>query len=180
MKGQSVIHIQPKGINMKDTDSNEAIEFAPEEDVIDPIDVIHKGECQSLSGRSTLDFAIGRHSEDGTLRLSITGNSGGGMWCKDWCSASAIQDVVLGEGELTAKSFHVLHAGRSINTGGFILATLKELGLIRANDENSRLHEHVPGTTFEKVVSAHMAQAKGVKAVATEAVGRKTLRIKAS
>jgi hypothetical protein len=104
------------------------------------------------------------------------------MWCKDWCSASAIQDVVLGEGELTAKSFHVLHAGRSINTGGFILAALKELGLIRANEENTRIHEHVPGTTFEKVVSAHMAQAKAeraVKAVATEAGGRKTLRIKA-
>ena len=157
--------------------SNEAVEFAPEEELVDPIEVIYKGECPSLSGRSTLDFAIGRHSEDGSLRLSITGNSGGGMWCRDWCRASEIQDVVLGEGELTAKSFHQLHAGRSINTGGFILAALKELGLIRANEENTRLHEHVPGTTFEKVVSAHMAQAKAVK---PEAGGRKTLRIKAS
>lgn len=156
---------------------NEVLEFAPEED-IDPIEAIHKGECQSLSGRSVLDFAIGRHTEDGTLHLAITGNSGGGMWCKDWCSASALQDVVLGEGELTAKSFHQLHAGRSINTGGFILAALKELGLIRANDENTRLHEHVPGTTFEKVVSAHIAQTKQVKPVAVEAAGRKTLRVK--
>ena len=159
--------------------SSEAVEFAPEEEVIDPIEVIYKGECPSLSGRSVLDFAIGRHTDDGTLHLAITGNSGGGMWCKDWCSASAIQDVVLGEGGLTAKSFHQLHAGRSINTGGFILATLKELGLIRANEENTRLHEHVPGTTFEKVVSAHMAHAKGVKGVTVEAGGRKTLRIKA-
>ena len=103
--------------------SNEALEFTPEE-VIDPIEVIHKGECTSLSGRSTLDFAIGRHTEDGTLLLAITGNSGGGMWCKDWCSASDIQDAVLGESGLTAKSFHQLHAGRSINTGGFILAAL--------------------------------------------------------
>lgn len=165
---------------MKEIESNEAVEFSPEHEVIDPIEAIHKGECPSLSGRSTLDFAIGRHTDDGTLHLAITGNSGGGMWCKDWCSASEIQDVVLGEGELTAKSFHALHAGRSINTGGFILATLKELGLIRANEENTRLHEHVPGGTFEKVVSAHMAHAKGVKAVTTEAGGRKTLRIKAS
>ena len=158
-----------------ETESSETVEFAPEEEVIEPIEVIHKGECPSVSGRSTLTFAIGRHIEDGNLHLAITGNSGGGMWCKDWCSASAIQDAVLGEGELTAKSFHPLHAGRSINTGGFILAALKELGLIRANEENTRLHEHVPGTTFEKVVSAHMAATKAVK---PEAGGRKTLKLK--
>ena len=161
-------------------DSNEEVEFAPEE-IIDPIEVICTGTCESLSGRSDLSFAIGRHTEDGTLLLAITGNSGGGMWCKDWCSASDIQDAVLGESGLTAKSFHQLHAGRSINTGGFILAALKELGLIRASEQNSRLHEHSPSSTFEKVVSAYIAQAnavRGVKPVAPEAAGRKTLKLK--
>ena len=124
---------------------------------IDPIEVIHKGLCLSLSGRSTLEFAIGRHSENDTLHLSITDNSGGGMWCKDWASASAIQDVVLGEEGLTAKSFHCLHEGRSINTGGFVLAALKELGFLRSNAENTRLHQHVPGSTFEKVALAYIA-----------------------
>ena len=159
---------------MTEIDSNET-------EVIDPIEVIHTGECLSVSGRSTLDFEIGRHQEAGTLHLRIAGNNGRGMWCKDWASASAIQDIVLGEGELTAKSFHDLHPGKSINTGGFVLAALKELGLIRANDENTRVHEHVPGTTFEKVASAYMAQAKATKPDAPEkqaAGGRKTLRLK--
>lgn len=131
-------------------------EFTPEAET-DLIEVICEGECPSLSGRSVLTYVIGRHTKDGTLHFAITDNSGSGMWCKDWCSASAIQDVVLGEGDLTAKSFHVLHPGKSVNTGGFILATLKHLGLIRANEENTRLHEHVPATTFEKVVTTHMA-----------------------
>lgn len=122
---------------------------------IDPIEVIHKGQCPSLSERSTLEFAVGRHSEDGTLWLAITGNSGGGMWCKDWASASNIQDIVLGAERLTAKSFHSLHEGRSINTGGFVLAAIGALGLVRVNAENSRIHEHVPGATFEKAVSAY-------------------------
>lgn len=159
---------------MTDIESNETVEFAPEE-IIDPIEVIHTGECLSVSGRSTLEFEVGRHTKEGTLHLRIAGNSGRGMWARGWASASAIQDIVLGEGELTAKSFHGLHPGKSINTGGFVLAVLKELGLIRANDENTRVHEHVPGTTFEKVVSAYMAQAKAVK---PEAGGRKTLRLK--
>ena len=133
------------------TESETAIE-------VDPIQVIHTGETLSLSGRSTLEFSIGRHSEDGMLHLAISANrGGGGMWCKDWASASAIHEVVLGAEGLTAKSFHCLHVGRSINTGGFVLAAVRELGLIRANAENGRIHEHVPGMTFEKAVAAYFA-----------------------
>ena len=101
--------------------------------------------------------AIGRHNVDGTLHLAIVDNSGKGMWCKDWASSSSIQDVVLGAEGLTAKSFHPLHPGKSINTGGFVLAALRELRLIRANEENTRLHEHVPGTTFEKAASTYFS-----------------------
>ena len=136
---------------------------------VDPIETIYEGECPSLSGRSTLSYTIGRHTEDETLHLRISDNSGKGMWCKDWCSASAIQDVVLGEGELTAKSFHVLHPGKSINNGGFIAAVLKDLGLIRANEENTRLHEHVPTTTFEQVAMARI----GVSSEPTPKPGRR-------
>lgn len=124
---------------------------------IDPIEVIYQGECQSLSGRSVLAFAIGRNQEDGTLHLAITGNSGGGMWCKNWAPAIAIQDIVLGAQELTAKSFHVLHQGKSINTGGFALSALKEIGLVQVSEANTRLHEHTPAMTFEKAVAAYMA-----------------------
>jgi hypothetical protein len=45
-------------------DSNEEVEFAPEE-IIDPIEVISTATCESLSGRSDLTFDIGRHTEDG-------------------------------------------------------------------------------------------------------------------
>lgn len=164
---------------MPETEINEAEINAAEstETVIevDPIEVIYRGDCPSLSGRSILDFSVGRHSQDASLHLAIRGNSGGGMWCKDWASASDIQDVVLGATALTSKDFHVLHEGRSINTGGFILSALKELGLVRVNEENTRLHEHVPATTFEKVVMARIARSKGVK---PEAGDSKTLRRK--
>ena len=114
---------------------------------LDPIKLIYEAECPSLSGRSVLTYAIGRHSADQTLSRAMTANSGGGMWCKDWASAAAIQEVVLSSSELTGLSFQVLHAGRSINTGSFIAAALKDLGLIRVNDNNTRLHELVPSST---------------------------------
>ena len=135
--------------------SESETEVQPE---VDPIEVIYQGECQSLSGRSTLTYAIGRHTEDRTLTLAITGNSGSGMWAKEAASGRAIQDIVLGEEGLTSKVFQALHPGRSINTGGFVLAALKDLGLIRANTENTRLHEHIPTTTFEQVAMARIAE----------------------
>lgn len=126
----------------------------------DPTEVIYQGQCPSLSGRSTLTYEIGRHPNDQTMHLRIVGNSGGGMWSKNWASASQIHKVVLGATSVTAKDLHVLHEGRSINTGGFVLAAIKELGLVRVGAENTRLHEHVPGVTFEKAVTATMAKLK--------------------
>lgn len=124
---------------------------------VDPIAEIYEGECPSISGRSTLTYAIGRHAKDATLHLRIVKNSGGGgMFCKEWAAASHIEAIVKGTPELTAKSFHVLHPGKSINTGGFVLAALKDLGLIRANEDNTRLHEQVPTATFERQALARI------------------------
>jgi len=124
---------------------------------VDPIQTIYEGQCDSLSGRSTLSFAVGRHPDTQALHLRIVGNTGGGMWCDEWIAAESIDAIVVGATELTSRSFQVLQPGRSINTAGFVAAVLKALGLIRGNAENSRLHEHVPTETFEKVVMALVA-----------------------
>ena len=144
---------------------------APEE--IDPIEDLYHGDCPSISGRSTLTFAIGRHKETNELHLRITDNSGKGMWFPGWATAKEIDGIVKGSAELTAKSFHALHPGKSINTGGFVMAVLKDLGLIRANEENTRLHEHVPATTFEKVAMVRMGQTIEATAPVTKPVKRK-------
>lgn len=135
------------------------------------IESIHTGECPSLSGQSTLTYAIGRHPEDHSLHLRIVANSGGGMFCDEWASGSAIDALVQSSTVLISRSMFELHAGRSINTGGFVLSVLKHLGLVRVNSENSRHHEMVPGTTFEQVALEAMGQAAtGDK--------RKTLKLK--
>lgn len=140
--------------------TNEA-ETQPEPD---PIEVIYQGECESLSGRSTLTYAIGRHP-DGTLHLRITDNTGGGMYCDEWIPGTEIDAVVIGHTELTSRSFQVLKPGRSTNTAGFVMAAIKSLGLIKTNDENTRLQTHVITETLEKVVMARLGQAspKGVR-----------------
>jgi hypothetical protein len=134
-------------------------EITADDEALTEIETICQGECPSITGRSVLTYALGRHPEDATLHLRIVANSGGGMFCKDWTPAMQIDAIVIGEEALTAKAFHVLHEGRSINTGGFVLAVVRDLGLIRANADNSRLHEHVPTTTMEQVSMVRMGQA---------------------
>lgn len=138
-----------------ETASEPSTEPTPE---TDPITEIFSGECPSVSGRSILTYAIGRHNESGELHLRIVDNSGKGMWFNGWAAAKDIDSIVSGATELTAKSFHALHPGKSINTGGFVMAVLRDLSLIRANEENTRIHEHVPATTFEKVAMVRMGQ----------------------
>ncbi len=125
---------------------------------IDPITVIHKGECPSLSGRSTLEFIVGRHTENGTLHLAITSNSGKGMFCKDWAAASQINSIVIGEEALSGKAFQPLHPGKSVNTFSFLLSAIRTIGLVTNAENSTRLHAHVPGLTFEKAVAAYMAR----------------------
>lgn len=147
------------------------IETEVTEAELSPIQAIHTGECLSLSGQSTLTYAIGRNPEDQSLHLRIVTNSGGGMFCDEWASGSAIDALVQSSTVLISRSMCELHAGRSINTGGFVLSVLKHLGLVRVNAENSRHYEIVPGTTFEKVALEAMGQAaSGDK--------RKTIKLK--
>lgn len=145
------------------------LETETSEEKWSPIEAIHTGVCSSLSGQSTLTYAIGRHPEDQSLHLRIVTNSGGGMFCDEWASGSAIDAVVQSSTVLVSRSMCELHAGRSINTGGFVLSVLKHLGYVRVNAENSRHHEMVPGTTFEQVVFEAMGQV---------ADKRKTLKLK--
>ena len=128
---------------------------------VDPIEQIYEGHCTSVSGRSTLTFALGRHAQDETLHLRILSSSGGGMVCKDWVAASKIDAAVIGEEAITGKALQVLQMGRSINFGPYCLGICKALGQIRAKEANSRLHQHVPTTTFQQVAMARIGSASG-------------------
>jgi hypothetical protein len=125
-----------------------------------PMEKIYAGSCPSLTNRSTLTYEIARDSTDQSLHLAIVGNSGAGMFCRDFASAKMIESIVTGSEDLTSTAFQVCHPHRSSNTAGFILAVLADLGLVRRGKVNTRLHEHVEGATFEQMVLARLEASK--------------------
>jgi len=54
--------------------------------------VLKTGSCPSLTGASTLTYEIGTGAEG--LVFRITGNSGGGLFGKEWVPWSALQPVL--------------------------------------------------------------------------------------
>lgn len=120
----------------------------------DPIKCIYEGSCASLSKRSTLTYEIGKHGLKGVLYLRIIGNTGRGNWSKGWICGMRIDDAVANQIMLTGERLHDLQHGRSRNTGGFVLAVLIDLGLVRKG--NARFYEHVPKANFKNVVAKRL------------------------
>lgn len=93
------------------------------------ISILKTGQCPSLSGRSTLTYQIGRKDQEICLR--ILENTAGGLFGKEWAS---LEIVLLALSEpVTSRSLQELFKGKSINTGGFVLAVLLKEGLVKSD-----------------------------------------------
>jgi hypothetical protein len=118
-----------------------------------------EAECQSLTERSLLTFQAGHDPRNNEPLLRISRNSGGGMFCKDWAPISLFDTILAKADPVTARTFNDVHPGKSINTGGFILAVLKDLGVVQSKDDNTRHHERVPGVTVLQALATRIAEA---------------------
>jgi hypothetical protein len=124
--------------------------------------VDYHAECDSLTARSVLTFEAGHDPKSNEPMLRISRNSGRGMYCKDWAPISSIDSILAKADPVTARTFNDVHPGKSINTGGFLLAILKDLGVVQPKEDNSRHHERVSGTTVLQALATRIAEANAV------------------
>lgn len=127
--------------------------------------VDYEAECPSVTGRSFLTFQAGRlpDQENPVPHLRISRNSGGGMFCKEWAPIQQIDAIIAKAENVTARTFDEVHPGRSINTGGFILAIVKNLGVVQPKEDNTRHHERVPGMTVLQALSKRITEANAAE-----------------
>lgn len=130
----------------------------PSEDPDASIRVLKNDSCPSLTARSTLGYQLGCKGES-ELYLKLISNTGSGFFSKEWVACSVIEQLINGSAELTSTSFKAIFPNKSVNTGGFVMAVIKALGLIQTNPQNSRWHQQVPEMTFEQVAIEAMVQA---------------------
>ena len=116
--------------------------------------ILKTGECPSLSGKSTLTYQIGSDSDK--LYIALTGNTGKGIFNKDWFALEEIYSLLASQKKpITSGSLHGLFEGRSSNSAGFILAVLLKEKLVKVSAGNKH-YDLVGQVEFGKIVQLWM------------------------
>jgi hypothetical protein len=103
------------------------------------IRVLKAASCSSLSGRSTITYEIGCKA-DKSIHIRLTENTGSGMFSKAWLPIDQIVLLLSAEDmPITSRAIRSLYTG-SINSCGFLWAVLKDVGLIKNVEGNSRTY----------------------------------------
>lgn len=101
------------------------------------IRVVKTASCPSLSERSTLTYEIGVKG-DKSIYIRLTENTGSGMFSKEWVPLAQIAlQLSADDKPITSRTIQPLYSG-SVNSAGFLQAVLKDVGLIKNIEENSR------------------------------------------
>ncbi len=119
-----------------------------EEEVV----VVKTAKCASSSGKSTLTYQFGLKAGEG-VQVRFVHNSGGGMFCKDWVAMKEVMQVLRDPGSqevISAASFRPIYLGRSINTPSFLLAALKQEGVIVVHASRPRNYQVSEVDAFEQ------------------------------
>jgi hypothetical protein len=107
-------------------------------------------ECPSLSGKSKLTYKIGL-MDDSEICISIVGNSGSGVFNKDWIELEQVHSLLSSQEKITSGSLLSLFEGKNSNSAGFILAVLLKEGLLKISPGNK--HYNLVGQAeFGKIV----------------------------
>ncbi len=126
-------------------------------------------DCASLSGRSTLTYHIGcskasngcsqaraaDNAANPEIHIRLFANSAKGYFCKDWLPMASVE-VLLSDstGFSSGDVQRLLYEGKSVNSGGFLMAALRHEGLIRTTAASLRSYEALDSTAWQLEILA--------------------------
>jgi len=123
--------------------------------------ILKAGNCPSLSGKSTLTYHIGCNAESGIL-LRVVDNTGGGFFSKEWISLNTIFqafDRKAVDKPIISLLLYPLFQGKSLNTPAFLLAVLRQEGLVIPLEDHPKHYERLPSDAFNSQMQ-QLIQAK--------------------
>lgn len=124
------------------------------------IRILKTASCPSLSGKSSLTYQVGCNPES-DIYLRIHANKGGGFFSNEWVALGAIRDVLEHNASLTCFSFVAVFKGKSTNTPGFMLAVLKQEGMVIPSTDVQRRYVMSAPDSFMAEVHALMDAPEG-------------------
>ena len=110
--------------------------------------------CPSITRKSKLTYHVGILGSE--IQLKIHANSGGGFFSEEWVPLSDILDRLPPAGPFTSRVLNTLFTGKSTNTPGFLMAVLRNEGLVQPSTSKRRCWELGNVMAFEQQVEAMM------------------------
>jgi hypothetical protein len=118
--------------------------------------ILRIADSGSLSGRSTLTYQLAVDSNS-LVHIRLFHNSAKGYFCKDWLSMPAIEALLSEATSFTSGDLQRLcYSGKSVNSGGFLIAALRNEGLIRTSEGSLRSYEALDSTAWQLEILALM------------------------
>ena len=119
--------------------------------------ILKVATCSTSSGKATLTYHIGC-TTDKDIQFRVVTNTGGGLFSPEWISLSAIQPA-FEQAPFPLTSFPLinLYQGKSTNTPAFLMAVLKNEGLVRNLEGKIRGYEILNSKAFIDEMNTLMA-----------------------
>jgi len=121
------------------------------------IRILKIGTCSTLSNSAILTYHVGV-SNEGEIFFRVWANTGSGYFSREWVSLIAIQKIfaeVPADGiVITSYLLHPLLEKRSVNTHGFIWASMLSEGLVQRSSTDERGYESTDGKEFFSAIQA--------------------------
>ena len=119
--------------------------------------IIKIASCPTSSGNTTLTYHIGC-TTDKDIQFRLVANTGGGLFSPEWISLSAIQPAFAqAPFPLTSYTLINLYQGKFTNTPAFLMAVLKNEGLVRNLEGKLRGYEILDSKPFMDDLNTLMA-----------------------
>ena len=112
--------------------------------------IIKIHQCPTLSNNSTLTYHIGCDEKE-AIYFQIKTNTGGGFFNNEWIALADIQqafDKWPVDNPITSFAINDLFTGKSANSPAFLMAILKEEGIVATLKGKHRSHEYIEPVEF--------------------------------
>lgn len=127
--------------------------------------IIKIASCPTCSGKAKLTYHFGC-TKDNQVHIRIVVNSGGGFFSEEWVPLKATLTALdKAPHPITALPFVNLFIGKSVNTPGFLLAILKQEGLVKLLEGKVRGYERIDSGAFMAEVNKLVSSGVDLKYV---------------
>lgn len=118
--------------------------------------VLHSSECPSLTMRSRLSYELGQDASQ-QVHIRVTRNTGRGYVKPAWVPLSALELLIRAEERFTRAAVLDLFRGTSINGAGFVMAVLRQEGVIEAVEEVRHAYRYLGSAALRERLDASAA-----------------------